>query len=278
MGKRRGSPRKTTAGAKRGRPTKTVEEFDEEVSFHFTDSQLKRLLTDTAKKAATETATMINNTRSSSRNNASQSDSDSETSDNESSDKPVIHATGNLPLDLHVTPRQREKILSDKFIELGDLLEKDPTKLDDRDVTFRGSKMVAKAKPNVVKTFDEWEMAWDIFMTVYSRKEENAPKLKSLIKYRSNVKDIHDRKGRWIFYDTQFRRLKELLGNELSWDTLHNEIYLKSMGPATKSEKSDQYNPGRSTSTQNSHLRVSGYCWNYGPSGQYIHVELNNLL
>ena len=58
--------------------------------------------------------------------------------------------------------------------------------------------MVAKAKPNVVKTFDEWEMAWDIFMTVYSRKEENAPKLKSLIKYRSNVKDIHDRKGRWI--------------------------------------------------------------------------------
>ena len=100
-------------------------------------------------------------------------------------------------------------------------------------------------------------------MTVYSRKEENAPKFKSLIKYRSNVKDIHDRKGRWIFYDTQFRRLKELLGNELSWDTLHNEIYLKSMGPATKSEKSDQYNPGRRTSAQNNHLRVSGYCWNY---------------
>ncbi len=108
MGKRRGSPRKTTAGAKRGRPTKnqlTVEEFDEEVSFHFTDSQLKRLLTDTAKKAATETVTMINNTRSSSKNNASQSESDSENSENESGDKPVIHATGNLPLDLHVTPR-----------------------------------------------------------------------------------------------------------------------------------------------------------------------------
>ncbi len=275
---------KTVSPAKRGHPS--IQETDEEVTFNFTAAKLRELLEDASEKAVVKalarakqpqpsTSTFGLGTSQLSDNGSPDANEGSDAlakviMEGDESGKPVLHVTSGLPLDLHVSPKLREKVLSGKFVELGELLEKDPERLEMLDISFSRNKVVAKSKSDVVRTFDQYDLAWDIFMTIYARKEENKSELPALVKHRANVKDIHDRQGRWLFYDSQFRRLKELLGSDLQWDCLHGEIYMKAMSPISRMERrteireavptgGNRWGKGQGANV----LQTPGYCWNF---------------
>ncbi len=269
-----------------------IRKIDDEVSFTFTSSQLDKLLNQAADKALERAGvkpkdTNIESTEQS-KSKAQQAvptgeneptpttstTHDGETSDvlgkdlsdvimQEGESKVVLQVTGGVPLDLHVSKKLREKILSEEYVELGELLERDPDKLETFNISMSNSKMIAKSRSTQIRNFKDWDQAWDIFMCVYGRKEVNKSKLTSLIKHRSHVKDVHDRQGRWQFYDRQFRKLKALLGDQLSWDTLHTEIFMKAMMPEQRSgddyAKVTSFKPPPGKGRANLPL---GHCWN----------------
>ena len=59
------------------------------------------------------------------------------------------------------------------------------------------------------------------------------------------------------------------MGDELPWNTLHGEIYMKSMSPVSRSERRTDTrdvgpaNGNRWGQGQNAVLHAPGYCWNF---------------
>ncbi len=120
-------------------------------------------------------------------------------------ERPPLQVTGGFPLDLYVPSHLRQKILSGKFINLADLLEKDPTK---HGLSLTKSGLIGQPKNNRITTFEQWDEAWSIYITVFSRKEGNPEKLPTLVKHRMNVITVKQKNGFWMDYDKQFCLLK----------------------------------------------------------------------
>jgi len=57
------------------------------------------------------------------------------------------------------------------------------------------------------------------------------------MKYCEIVRDIAAKFGHWVFYDEQFRLLRQTAPNKYPWDALHWELWLKVTfrGPQTPS-------------------------------------------
>ncbi len=251
-----------------------IQNVDEEVSFTFTNAQLEKLLNQAADKALQRAGVQPNKqSKHQAVDKPSTSSAEMDTQDShkdlsdiimeEGESKIQLQVTGGVPLDLHVSKKLREKILAEEFIELGELLERDPEKLETFNFTMTKSKFIAKPRSTQIRNFRDWDNAWDIFMCVYGRKEENTPKMPALVKHRSHVKELHDRHGRWQFYDRQFRQLKALLGDGLSWETLHTEIFMKAMLPDQHSgEDNAKVIPSKAASPKSSDDLPLGHCWN----------------
>ncbi len=184
-----------------------IEEEDEEISFHFTNSQLRRLLDETAEKAVQKTMHtymqkgQTATTQDSSANvpdftilpGTSPSDITARIMEGE---KPTLDITGELTVDMHVTAQLRAKILDWKYINLADLLVKDPMNLETLNLGMTHFGMVGQPKTQHIYNVEQWDKAWTIYMTAYSRKEGNAARLPSLLKHRVNVLKVKQKKWR----------------------------------------------------------------------------------
>ncbi len=263
----------------------SADDEDEEVTFHFTNSQLKRLLAETANTAA-ESA--VAKAKEELLTKGQQQDDEQSFLNNTwdtrdladkitEGERPPLQVTGGLPLDLYVPPHLREKILSGKFINLADLLEKDPTKHGSLNISLTKSGLIGQPRNNRITTFEQWDEAWSIYMTVFARKEGNPEKLPTLVKHRMNVITVKQKNGFWMDYDKQFRLLKELMGDELPFDTLHSEIYMKAMSGNQPRDYTPRPMPMYSRKFNTNRRWPLGYCFNFLNGKECKCTEASNL-
>ncbi len=125
----------TESPTKRG--SSSIEQADEEITFNFTATKLRELLEDAYEKAVDKALSKIrpplpsNSTRTGAASGVGTSSIMGDAGDalakvimeeGENHDKPILHITGGLPLDLHVRPKLCEKVMADKYVDSFDAL------------------------------------------------------------------------------------------------------------------------------------------------------------
>ena len=81
--------------------------------------------------------------------------------------------------------------------------------------------------PKKVTNIQQWITAFNIFASVYAeRGSGDAPKL---LKYCEVVRDLSQKSADWLFYDEQFRYLRQSAPQSYPWDQIHWELWLRAM-------------------------------------------------
>ena len=79
--------------------------------------------------------------------------------------------------------------------------------------------------PKKITHINQWISAFNTFVAIYVIKfPQEAPKL---MKYCEIVRDIAAKLGDWLFYDEQFRLLRQNAPSKYPWDAVHWELWLR---------------------------------------------------
>ena len=136
-----------------------------------------------------------------------------------------------LPIHAHVPQKLKNKIWADEFIELGSLLKTAHNRRPDyslsiQPATGEGEPMfsVASKAHTELKSFPQWNRAFEIFMSVYLSKPSKVDQAPNLLKYVQTVRNLSERGGDWQAYDEAFRSMRVI--NGWGWDWVHWELWM----------------------------------------------------
>ena len=149
---------------------------------------------------------------------------------------PFISAS--LPIDARVSDKIRQKIW-DEYVDLGILLVR-PASQNKFQITLGQPELgrppsfciEPAEKPRRITTIDQWLNAFHVFIGVYTAKyPQDSPEL---IKYCSLIHDLAERGHNWLFYDENFRFMRQSHVSSLPWGAIHTELWLRSHSPPSK--------------------------------------------
>lgn len=151
---------------------------------------------------------------------------------------PPSHAptynTGSLapvPLGLGLDPKIKAKIWAHEFVDFGFLLPNNNASGVRMVEGVDGGFVLHKTStPPTITTLDTWFEAFFIYASIFiSRQPEQAVKI---FKYASIVQDLSRQAGdsAALFYDIQFRKLREAMPDMLSFDMTHTETHTRALG------------------------------------------------
>jgi len=170
-----------------------------------------------------------------------------------------------LELGGNVTDKVKARVWANEFVDFSLLLSVSPSP-DRYSLSVNTSSLSSGAHLTLepcktskkVTTINQWISAFHTFVAIYVVRFPNeAPKL---MKYCEIVRDIAAKSGDWLFYDEQFRLLRQTAPNKYPWDAVHWELWLKVTfrGRQTPSN-GDRPNNSRPRSSQSPFPK--GTCW-----------------
>ena len=121
-----------------------------------------------------------------------------------------------------------------------------------------------------VTTIKLWLTAFNTFVSIYS--ERAAGDASKLMKYCEVVRDLSTKSGEWLFYDEQFRYLRQSAPESYPWDQIHWELWLRAM---TKFRGKPQLPASSDKGTSRARFRSSNSTFHAGrqcKGCQYEHV------
>ena len=74
---------------------------------------------------------------------------------------------------------------------------------------------------------NQWLSTFNIFVAIYL--EKLPPDTPKLMKYCEIVRDIAAKPGDWLYYDEQFRFIRQSAPAQYPWDAIHWELWLKAV-------------------------------------------------
>ena len=224
---------------------------------------------------------------------SSSSDYDSSDTDFEDYDRPQSsfgQVTGST-----VTEKLRTKILTNKFIEMAELLPNFKSAKSEecsvhtsKDNTLR----FLRTRPKCELKFGTWCDAFKIYTAIYMEKGKTRRSVlklaRSLLTYSSTITSLQRRNYDWAAYDRHFRSDREL--SRESWATTRHDLLMlyrqephpfrSSRDTAPKPDRKpsgSNFRPGRSgtaskggkhNTTKDGHSLPFGYCIAYHTRGQ----------
>ena len=185
-----------------------------------------------------------------------------------------------------MTAKIKAKIWANEYIDFGALLSVAPPREKFAlSMVFSGGAvnqpqltLEPYQTPKKVTNISQWLTAFNTFVSIYSVKcSQDAPKL---MKYCEVVRDLANKSGDWIFYDEQFRYLRQSSPELYPWDQIHWELWLRAM---TNFGAKSQSFTGSDGTTPLGRFRTStppfprGTCWSFHSGRhcrgcQYEHV------
>ncbi|CAH3178880.1 unnamed protein product, partial [Porites evermanni] len=171
-----------------------------------------------------------------------------------------------------VTAKIKAKIWANEYIDFGALLSVAPPREKFAlSMVFSGGAvnqpqltLEPYQTPKKVTNISQWLTAFNTFVSIYSVKcSQDAPKL---MKYCEVVRDLANKSGDWIFYDEQFRYLRQSSPELYPWDQIHWELWLRAM---TNFGAKSQSFTGSDGTTPLGRFRTStppfprGTCWSF---------------
>ena len=174
-----------------------------------------------------------------------------------------------LPIDARVTAKLKAKIWANEFINFGQLITVTPSE-DKFNLSINTSKdspgqhtfsLEPLQKAKNISTIEAWTSAFQIFVGIYtSRFPAEAP---ALMKYGEVVRDMADQRANWIYYDTNFRYLRQQKPADFPWGNIHFELWIRSQ----QFSRTNNVPPDVSRTTRGSTYVPIGYCRKYHKGG-----------
>ena len=170
-----------------------------------------------------------------------------------------------IVLGARVGPKLKAKIWANEFVDFGCLLSLTPSK--ERYSLSSAPSGTSSAQPQLIlepvhapkkiQSLNQWLTAFYTFVAIYVKKYPSDAQ--RLMKYCEVVGDIASKPGDWMFYEEQFRYIRQSAAVSYPWDTIHWELWLRAVTnfrakPATPADKVSPRSRGRQTFPR-------GTCW-----------------
>ena len=145
-----------------------------------------------------------------------------------------------VSLDLAINQDLRNKIWANEYVDFGSLL--DPSQMTHNKVVVQqtggGGSSLCLIPPSKMlpKNINEWQTAFAIFTTVYTKKFTDESN--NLVKYGETIRQMAKEGGDFNSYDVTFRKLRQVAN--LPWYHFHTELYLKA---STFGKRSEPFQP-----------------------------------
>ena len=171
-----------------------------------------------------------------------------------------------VSLSSRVSSKIKAKIWSHEYINFGTLLSLSPnnqkysiTVASTDSESSRPHLTLEPSQPaKKVQSITQWLSAFNIFVAIYAEKQAtHTPKL---MKYCEIVRDTAAKPGDWLYYDEQFRFIRQSAPNQYPWDAIHWELWLKAV---------TNFRPKPQFPSDKGHLRTrpqsfpKGTCWRF---------------
>ena len=184
-----------------------------------------------------------------------------------------------LPVDYHISLKTKSKIWANEFVDFAELLK---TRDDDsfvmsvKNVDDVPSLSVTKSEKRSFLTYNQWCVAFEIFVAIHSMKYPNDTP--GLMKYASLIRLLHTNGQGWYKYDRSFRHLRSL-NPSVPWSKIKSTLW--SVATLVKAprvtpvahDKLPQYNGPpfrRGPAEPESKGLVKGFCWSYNETGSCV--------
>lgn len=121
------------------------------------------------------------------------------------------------PLDLKVSESLKQKIWSNQYIELSQLLDTTSQSTQSLEVVQgqgQSLRLIPSKQTRTINNLGQWCDAFLVFITVYTRKFPEA--ISDLTNYMHQIKVLQHRGGDYIMYDREYRFMRQANPN-LSW-------------------------------------------------------------
>ena len=145
-----------------------------------------------------------------------------------------IVSSMSLPIDARVTAKLKAKIGANEFINLGQLITVTP--MEDKFNISNNTSKDSPGQPTLcleplqkgknINTIDTWTSAFQIFVGIYT--SEFPAEAPALMKYGEVVRDLAAKGANWIYYDTNFRYLRQQKPTDFPWGNIHFELWIRS--------------------------------------------------
>ena len=178
-----------------------------------------------------------------------------------------IFTSLSVNLSSRVGSKIKAKIWANEYVEFGALLASTP-QVDKYALSMTPSTRPSK-QPRLtlepcqatkkVSNIQQWVSAFNIFVWVYTERYQS--ETPQLMKYCEVVRDIAFSNGDWLWYDEQFRYLRQSAPDKYPWDQIHWELWFRASANFRRSQ-SITNKPQPSTRQRfRSHFFPRGTCW-----------------
>ena len=167
-----------------------------------------------------------------------------------------------VSLSSRVSSKVKAKIWSNEYLDFGTLLSFSPNNQkyslslasSDGETTRPHLTLEPSQPVKKIQTINQWLSAFNIFVAIYSEKlPTDTPKL---MKYCEIVRDIAAKPGDWLYYDEQFRFIRQSAPAQYPWDAIHWELY-PNFRPKT------QFSSDKGLLRSRSQSFPRGTCWRF---------------
>ncbi|XP_068696668.1 uncharacterized protein [Montipora foliosa] len=180
-----------------------------------------------------------------------------------------IFTSVSVNLSSRVGSKIKAKIWANEYVEFGALLASTP-QIDKYGLSMTPSSGLSK-QPRLtlepyhatkkVSNIQQWVSAFNIFVSVYTERYQS--ETPQLMKYCEVVRDIALSNGDWLWYDEQFRYLRQSAPDKYPWDQIHWELWLRASANFRRSQ-SIPNKPQTSTRQRfRSNFFPRGTCWTF---------------
>jgi len=177
-----------------------------------------------------------------------------------------IFVSSDIPIDMSVSDRLKNKIWANEYVDFGLLLnnKKDHDSfhlcLSNDMASSTDQPLIAlepKLKSKHINSIEMWVTAYQIFVGVYTQKYPVQGPL--LMKYSDIIRDLAARGYNWRYYDENFRYLRQKDPEAYSWGSVHWELWIRSQPIRTNYSQIKKFE-----GELKSGFRIpKGYCWKY---------------
>ena len=165
-----------------------------------------------------------------------------------------------------MSSKVKAKIWSNEYLDFGTLLSFSPNNQkyslslasSDGETTRPHLTLEPSQPVKKIQTINQWLSAFNIFVAIYSEKlPTDTPKL---MKYCEIVRDIAAKPGDWLYYDEQFRFIRQSAPAQYPWDAIHWELWLKAV---TNFRPKTQFSSDKGPLRSRSQSFPRGTCWRF---------------
>ena len=173
-----------------------------------------------------------------------------------------------VPLSARVSSKLKAKIFANEYVDFGALLSSSPHNEGKYSLSMSpavGSvihpQLTLEPLHNSkrIQSIHQWVSAFTIFVSVYSEKFK--AETSQLMKYCDVVRDLAHKGGDWIWYDEQFRYLRQSAPEQYPWDQTHWELWLRASSSFRKAQPSTNKPVVQNRSRFRSQFFPKGTCW-----------------